>query len=309
MNFIFDIINVPLGYVLKFFAMLFGNSYAASVFVFTIFINLVLLPLTLKSQKSSVSQLRIKPKLDELKKKYGDDKQRYSQEMQNLYTKENIKMSGGCLPMLIRMLLVFSVFSLIASPLTYLLSDSVTPEIIGNLTKQLAENDQKSYYAQLFAVTGVQNGTIAAEAGVKAAINSLNFDLFGLDLTEIPQWNWNVIEGWKPVWLIPISAFAAQMLTSILSMVMQKRTNPDAPSMAGMMLTMPLISLFIGFTVPAAVGFYWACSSLIGGLLQTAMQYFYSPQKMLATERAKEITAVYEAEQKYITGRKANGDK
>ena len=80
-----------------------GNNFAAAVLLFTLFINLALLPLTLKSQKASVGQMRIKPKLDELKKKYGDDKQRYSQEMQKLYQQENISMSGGCLPTLIRM--------------------------------------------------------------------------------------------------------------------------------------------------------------------------------------------------------------
>ena len=93
------------------------------------------------------------------------------------------------------------------------------------------------------------------------------------------------------------------MLTSVLSMRMQKRINPDAPNMAGMMLTMPLISLFIGFTVPAAVGFYWVCSSLISGGLQLLVQYFYGPHKMLAKERANDIVKVYEAEQKYISNR------
>ena len=59
--------------------------------------------------------------------------------------------------------------------------------------------------------------------------------------------------------------------------------------MAFMMLTMPLISLFIGFTLPAGVGFYWICSSLIGGGIQFVMQQFYGPQKLLAKERSKEL--------------------
>jgi membrane protein insertase Oxa1/YidC/SpoIIIJ len=70
-----------------------------------------------------------------------------------------------------------------------------------------------------------------------------------------------------------------------------------------MMLTMPLISLFIGFSVPGVVGFYWACSSLVGGLIQAGVQYFYGPQKMLAAERAKDIVKIYEDEQKYIANR------
>lgn len=305
LDFLFQLINVPFSFVLRLFSSILGNSFSASVFVFTIFINVVLLPLTIKSQNASIGQLRIKPKLDELKKKYGDDKQRYSQEMQKLYQQENIKMSGGCLPMIIRMLFVFAVYYLITQPLTHLLQFDA--ETVKALTDQIGKDG--GYYSELLVVTGIKNGTLTASAEITNAVNALNFNLFGLDLTQTPQWNWNVVAGWNPIWLIPIAAFASQMLTSIISMKMQKRTNPDAPNMAGMMLTMPLISLFIGFTVPAAVGFYWACSSLIGGLLQTAMQYFYSPQKMLAAERAKEITAVYEAEQKYISGRVANGDK
>ena len=66
--------------------------------------------------------------------------------------------------------------------------------------------------------------------------------------------------------------------------------------MAGMMLTMPLISLFIGFTLPGGVGFYWICSSLIGGFIQTGIQQFYGPHKMLARERAKELSKQCEFE-------------
>ena len=69
-NALFEIINVPLSYILGFFSNIFGGSFAAAVFVFTIFINLALIPLSIKSQKASVNQLRVKPKLDELKKKW-----------------------------------------------------------------------------------------------------------------------------------------------------------------------------------------------------------------------------------------------
>lgn len=88
---------------------------------------------------------------------------------------------------------------------------------------------------------------------------------------------------------MPIIAFGAQILSSILSMQMQKKINPDAPSMNSMLLMMPLISLFIGFSLPGGVTFYWACSSLIGGLIQTGIQFYYGPHKMLARERVKEL--------------------
>ncbi len=294
MQFLFDLINVPLSYILNFFSMIMGNNFAAAVFLFTLFINLALLPLTVKSQKASVGQMRIKPKLDELKKKYGDDKQRYSQEMQKLYQQENISMSGGCLPTLIRMPFLFSVYYLITQPLTYF--GGVSAEKAAEIMKTLGVK------SQVEAVNVIQS-TGNLPAGVDSAVERLDFSFFGLNLTETPKFNIDIFNNFQWIWLIPIMAFAAQMLTSIISLRLQKRTNPDAPSMSGMILTMPLISLFIGFSVPGAVGFYWACSSLVGGLIQAGVQYFYGPQKMLAAERAKDIVRVYEEEQKYIANR------
>ena len=79
------------------------------------------------------------------------------------------------------------------------------------------------------------------------------------------------------------------MLTSVISLQLQKKMNPDQPNMTGMMLSMPLISLFFAFSLPAAVGLYWAFSSLVAGLLQAAVQVIYSPQRLLAEEQAKLI--------------------
>jgi YidC/Oxa1 family membrane protein insertase len=160
----------------------------------------------------------------------------------------------------------------------------------GNYTRELSIIDAVS-----------KDPSISTEIASK--IDTIDFSLWGIDLTQTPKFTINIFEGFELNWLIPLAAFAAQMLTSIVSMKMQKIANPDAPSMSGMMLTMPLISLFIGFTVPAGVGFYWACSSLISGFIQTGIQYFYGPQKMLANERAKELLKVHDDEQKYISKR------
>lgn len=306
LEWLFNIINIPLSYILNFFAGLLGNSFAAAVLVFTVFINFAMIPLTIKSQKASVGQMRIKPKLDELKKKYGDDKQRYSQEMQKLYQEENISMSGGCLPMLIRLPIMFSIYYLITQPLTYLMK--VPADVINRVSEAL--NLQSGNYTRELTIIDAVKKDPSLSAEIAEKIDNINFSLFGLDLTQTPKFSINIFENFDLIWLIPIGAFAAQMLTSIISLRIQKKINPDAPSMGGMMLTMPLISLFIGFTVPGGVGFYWACSSLIGGLLQSGLQYFYGPQKMLANERAKEIMQVYDSEKKYLDKRTTEqGDK
>ena len=284
MQTIFNIINIPLGWVLEYLAGIFGGNFAASGFVFTLLANLAFIPLTIKSQKSSVQQTRIKPKLDELKKRYGDDKQKYSEAMQQLYQEENVSMSGGCLPMIIRLVVMMSIYWLIMSPLTYLLHiDSAT---ISDAATQLGLSANAR--SELQIIEAVRNGSLNFPE-IASKLETLNFNFFGIDLTQTPKFSFDIFNDIKPIWAMPIIAFLAQMLTSVLSTLMQKKINSDAPNMMGMMLTMPLISLFIGFSLPGGVTFYWACSSLIGGFIQLAVQQFYGPHKMLSRERLKEL--------------------
>lgn len=306
MQTIFNIINIPLGWVLEFLARIFGGNFAASVFVFTLLANLAFIPLTIKSQKSSVQQTRIKPKLDELKKRYGDDKQKYSEAMQQLYQEENVSMSGGCLPMIIRLVIMMSIYWLIMSPLTYLLH--IDKSVINEATTQLglAANAR----GELQIIEAVRNGSLNIPE-IAGKLGTLNFNFFGINLTQTPKFSFDIFNDAQLIWVMPIIAFLAQMLTSVLSTMMQKKINPDAPNMMGMMLTMPLISLFIGFSLPGGVTFYWACSSLIGGFVQLAVQQFYGPHKMLSRERLKELNKecdFEETQMKKISQAKLNGE-
>lgn len=288
MDKLFSIINIPLGWVLEFISGLFGGNFAAAVFVFTLLINIAFIPLTIKSQKSSVQQMRIKPKLDELKKKYGDDKQKYSQAMSELYQQENVSMSGGCLPMIFRLVIMMSIYYLIMSPITYLMK--VDANVISEATKALEATGVKIVQgrSELQIIGAVLAEKINAPEILEACKN-INFDFFGINLTETPKFSFNIFGDFQIIWIMPILAFAAQIVSSLFSIRMQKKTNPDAPSMTGMMLTMPLMSLFIGFSLPGGVTFYWACSSLIGGFIQIAVQQFYGPHRLLAKERSKEL--------------------
>ncbi len=285
MQTIFNIINIPLAWVLRFIASAFNGNFAAAVFVFTLFINLAFIPLTIKSQKSAVQQTRIKPKLDELKKKYGDDKQKYSAAMQQLYQEENISMAGGCLPMIFRLVIMMSIYWLIMQPITYLMG--VDASVI-DAAKEALNLGSNTRNVELSIISAVESGKISSPQ-ILAALDNVGFNFFGINLTETPNFSFNIFGDFQKIWIMPILAFASQILSSMLSMKMQKKANPDAPNMMGMMLTMPLMSLFIGFSLPGGVTFYWACSSLIGGLIQIAVQQFYGPHKLLSKERSKEL--------------------
>lgn len=269
-----DFINVPMGWILKWLAQICGGNFTMAVFLFTVLVNLAILPLTIKSQKSTAKQSMLKPKLDALKQKYGDDKMKYSQAMQELYQRENVSMAGGCLPMVIRLIFMMAVYYVVINPLQYLggVSGSVIKEAMAQLKLNRA----------IDLVSQVANGKVSSIPA--NTLSHINFNFFGIDLTQKPHFTFNFSEA-ELIWIIPFLAFAAAMLTSIVTLVMQKKVNPDQPNMAGMMLTMPLISLFIGFTVPGAVGFYWACSSLVSGVLQVLTQIWYSPAKLAAQQQ------------------------
>lgn len=293
MDFILNIFAIPISYLFKGLSYIFGHNFAALMFWLTLIVNLLLMPLTIKTQRSTAKQQMLRPKLDALKKKYGDnmtqqDKMKYQQEMQELYQKENVSMSGGCLPMLIRLPFLFAVYRVIQSPLEYIFNLPVAT--IEKLAK--AVGVKATGYYQMSVFGKLTENTKGVSAELWAQIAEWDFTFFGIQLKDTPHFSFNFAEitaSDLKLWIIPLLAFGAQMLTSIISLQLQKKVNPDQPNMTGMMLTMPLISLFFAFSLPAAVGLYWAFSSLVAGLLQAAVQVIYSPQKLLAEEQAKLI--------------------
>ncbi len=365
-----------MGWILARLSELVGHNFAASVLVFTILVNLLMLPLSIKTQKSTVKQTKLKPKLDALKKKYGNDRQKYSQATSELYSKEGVSMSGGCLPMFVRLFVMMGVYWAVVSPLTYVLHidtaaidsakawtsyvkvvdgtaitadewanaglESVKAEqSVIDMAQKYNDADNVEKYAKLTIVDraaqleSAQDGSVQAKikkeiknnkvvreveiveyltgnkknAAVREAyelkggkydeLDKVNFDLFGLDLTQTPKFSWN-FSNWQPIWAIPLMSFLASLLQSLVSMYLQKRNNPDAPGMGVMMIGMSVFSLWIAFSVPGAVGFYWACSSIIAGGIQSVMQIVYSPSVVLAKDQAKTVIARAKQEQSRI---------
>ena len=294
-----EILYKPLGMVLQWLSTLFGGNFAAAVFFFTLLINLVMLPLTIKSQKSSANQARIKPKLEALKKKCGDDKVKYNQEMQELYQRENVSAAGGCLPLAIRLFVMLGVYEVITSPLRYLAG--IDASIISDALAAVKDMGYAITRGDIQLVSLIETGAVELSGIDLSSLHSVSFGLFGLDLTETPVFNWNIFGGaFKPIWLIPIASFVTAIVSSLISMAMQKKTNPDAPNMAGMMLMMPIMSLVIAFSVPGAVGFYWAVSNLISTGIQAVVQVFYSPAKIIAREQLTAMITKNKKEQETI---------
>ncbi len=282
----------PLGWILRGLAQLCGGNFAMAIFLFTVLVNLAILPLSIKSQKSTAKQAMLKPKLDMLKQKYGNDKMKYSQAMQELYQRENVSMAGGCLPMLLRLIFMMMVYWVVVDPLQYLANvDNATIQAAIASLQEAGEKISRP----IELVPYVLNGEVSEIS--RDVLSHISFNFLGINLMDTPHFTFNFSEA-ELIWIIPLLSFAASMLVSIITLIIQKKANPDQPNMAGMMLTMPLFSLIIAFTVPGAVGFYWACSSLVSGALQVLTQIWYSPAKLAAQQQMQFVLKRSEDEAK-----------
>ena len=282
---IFDtILFRPMGYILNLFCMAFQGNFAVSIFLFTVLVNAVLIPLSIKQQKSMAGQARIKNKLDRLKEKYKDDKQRFNEEMGNLYQNAGVNPMSGCLLMLIRLPFLIGIYNSVLRPLSLIMG--MDSGLINQAKQLLFDGKLVSGVKDIAQITELQVihniDKIADKAPeIAEAAGTINFNLFGLDLTQTPRFTFNFMDA-QWIWLIPLLSFATALISGLISNRIQKKMNPDAPSMGFMMLLIPIFSLVIAFGVPGAVGFYWACSNVVSTVIQLWVQHMYTPAKVIA---------------------------
>ncbi len=118
---LFDFLAGPLGWIMKLVYNL-VNNYFVAIFLFTLLVRVLMFPLSLQSQKKQADRIRLSPRLERLQKKYKDDPQKLQKKQQALYEKEGVSMTGGCLPMIVQMIVLFGIIAVIYKPLAYLSS-------------------------------------------------------------------------------------------------------------------------------------------------------------------------------------------
>ena len=284
------IITIPFGYILEFLYQ-FTENYGFSLILFAVIVRLVLLPVTAKSKKSMMKMSRIQPKIQEIQRKYADDEQKKNEAIQKLQNEEGASMGcGGCLWSLVPLLILLPLFSVIREPIVYLLHESKeTAEAIVAIAKETVPKVFSSnvYYDQLSAIAHIDQFVEQIKAAdivvSERTLEGLNFNFLGVNLAQIPDIN-IFSETWAWDWahigcvLIPVLSAGSQVLSMWVS---QKTNNSVVTDQNGvhdeetaknsqtaqqsqmMMWMMPLMSLWFGFTVPAALSLYW----LIGGLV------------------------------------------
>lgn len=151
MQFIMKIFGWPLGFVMLGCYMVTGNNYALAIVLFTIVTRLACLPLSIKQQKEQAKMALFKPKIDSIQKKYANNKERYNQELQKLYTEEGYNPMSGCLPTLIQFPILFGVIDVVYRPIYHVLriGHNVINEMIATANAAGSAIQTASYYSEI----------------------------------------------------------------------------------------------------------------------------------------------------------------
>lgn len=276
-----DFLGKPIGYLMNLIYGLVSN-YGLTIIILTVLFKAILMPLTLKQQKSAQAMQAVQPMINEIQKKYANEKERQSQEIMKLYKEYNIKPAAGCLPTLIQFPILIGLYGAIAKPLKFMLG--LTADEIDKLCKLVGASTKDYYYQIAVAQKASTAEWLSKATEISAKFKPIDFRFLGLNLSDKPS-----IGFIDFLWLLPI---LAAVLTYVSSKIMQ------APSAAGanqdgnktakyMMYFFPVMILYLGFQVPTGLSLYWVVNSLL-----QILQFYFIDSKYkgrVAGEVVKEM--------------------
>ena len=299
-------ICVPFAWLVRLFYNL-TNSYGVALILFTLVIKLIMLPFQMKSKKSMMRMSRVSGQMQELQKRYAKNQAKLQEEMQKLYEEEGVNPMSGCLWSLIPFPILIALYSIIRQPITHfmMLSKDVLQTVVQsaadagvNLTNIVMMDKatgtpalkdglyQLASYGQINLVKAVQEMGLSTPEGWF----DMNYNFLGLDLTATP---WEYVKSFTFTWavigviLIPSLAGLSQFVFSKLTMKTQPQADAaGGASMKSMMYMMPLMSVYIAFIMPAALGVYWIAQSVFS-LIQEAILNKTFSAKLSEEEEAR----------------------
>ena len=266
------------GYLLNIINDLVSN-YGLAIILFTVLIKLIMLPLSIKQQKTMKKSAKIQEQMKILQFKYKNDPEKLNREMMDLYKKENMSPFSGCLSAIVQIVLLFSIFYMVRSPLTYM---------------KKIDNSQLESYVQQIKNSGKTVSQAYSEIDIIREIDylrnnnpedeelqkiNLNMNFLGLDLSKIPQQN---LSDWT-VYIIPILYIISTFVSMKITTSMQKTNKDkkeltdgennesernemeDAMEQSNKMMSwmMPIMSVSISLVAPLGLALYWLINNIL----------------------------------------------
>ena len=320
-----DIIRVPFGYVLEFFYNLTSN-YGVALILFSLVVKLLLLYPSAKGKKNMMKMSRMAPQLKQLEKKYGDDKEAYQRATVALYKEEGISPTGGCLWTLLPLLILIPLYTVIRQPMVYLmhLTMEQAETIVEVIKAGGIELGKQEFYHQMIAANYIPQFLPQIREALPeladVALEGINVDFLGINLGMVPNfkiWAFEVY-NWANIglFLLPVFSAGTQFLSSLLTQKLNSsvasnekgekdKASADAVNQTSksLLYMMPLMSLWIGFVMPAALSIYWIAQAVFSTLQEVVFTAVFRKGYDEEDARRQEIAlqkAMEEAEKERI---------
>ena len=299
------------------------GSYGLAIVVFALMVNLIMTPFMAKSKKSMMRSSRLQPKIQELQRRHEGNQQKLNAEMQKLYQEEGINPMSGCLWSLIPFPILIALYSVIRRPITRMMfcADSVVDALKEFMTAQgwyVAGSGRADAYAEITLSNLAHqhwSEVTSSLAGKIDGLMNIDFRFLGINLGEIPQWNFFTKTDWSDpsVWGPALGLFLIPFISAALSWASMKISSAATPStgdaqsqatMKSMNLMMPLMSIWICFVMPAAMGIYWIANSVFGMIRDYTLTKIYKKKldeedAVRAAERAEREKEMAEKRAEY----------
>lgn len=276
----FDWLAYPLGKFLKFIYDIAFQNYGLAIIIFTFIVRLLLLPLTVKQQKSTLKMQEVQPLINDIQKRYKNDKEKMNQELMKVYQEHNYNPAGGCLPALIQMPIILTLYWVIVQPLKFMLGKDPStqiPQIVEAAANGMGTVAAKmGTMKELLALNYFNEnpGALSQVAGLLDKSELIDFKSFlGLHLGKIASYQPKDLFGpeWKTYIPLLILVILATVTTFISSKLTMPKTNnnqssgknkkqedmPAGCSNNSMLFIGPVMTLMFSFQLPAGVILYW----------------------------------------------------
>ena len=301
-----NLILKPFAWLLVVFNDLF-NSYGLALIFFALVVKIILFPFSLKGKRSMVKMSAVQGKAQRIQRQYANNKQKQQEELAKLYQKEQVNPMGGCLWSFLPLLILIPLYGIIRQPMTYMMN--MAGEGVNAVATLFGFDLSKAGgYGQLTLASMINKGNLASVQAVAADAKIINFDFLGINLAQQPTWRfWTYPEGltWNTIGLtlMPILSAVLSLLMSVVTQRTNRMSNPaaaDQPQAGGFMMYAlgPLMSLWIGYIMPAGLCVYWIVNSLLSMVQEVISGKMLKKDYEEAAENAKKQALVEKEEEK-----------
>lgn len=280
-------------------------AYILALFLFVIITKALLFPLSLKQQRSTAMMQAYKPMMDEIQKKYANDKQRQQQELAKLQQEYGYNPMAGCLPLLIQFPLIFGLIEVIYNPLTHMLRIDKTVLTAMTEAAKAALGDQAAARARLIETTVIES--IKGNPNVFSSIidnSSITPGMYNTAVEAIEGFQMNIgsINLWETpgfVWslalLIPIFSIVTMIGSQIATMAINGNLKSQGRQMWIMTLLMTAMFGYFSFSFPAGFSLYWGLQNIVAVAQAFILKKVCNPEKY-----REEVQAKIEAQKKSV---------